>query len=142
MGAFLLSAGLILVLNGFTKGCTMILHDLYGVMCISYGLKLTLHWFYLICHVFMLIRMHVNMSIFDVFMSLVCPTSVPQDFVSAGKCTPGLVDCVNFGNCSICKTISICGSWDLFKKDACRTIVNFGGTKASGSPMVSQLVNK
>ena len=68
---------------------------------------------------FMLTHMRVNMFIrvFDVFMSLVWPVSLPQAlFFSAKKGVSGFVDYVNSGNCQNCQNFNIYGFWDLYKK--------------------------
>jgi hypothetical protein len=74
-------------------------------------------------------------------MSLVSPISVPQSFFRGKK--PFL----DFWSMSILEIVRIAGvsvytDLGTCRKDACRKIINFNGTKNSRSIMVSQLVNK
>ena len=55
-------------------------------------------------------------SFFDVFTSLVWPTSVLQAFFSCKKSVPGFLDCVNSGNCQNCQNLGIYVFWVLSKK--------------------------
>ena len=108
---------------------------------------INLGWIYTNLDGFILIYPRFNMFIFvfDVFMNLVCPISVPQALVFR-----------NFRGKRLSLIFGLCQFWKLFElsefqyirtlgpveKDARRKITNSGGTKTSRSLMVSQSVNK
>ena len=68
-----------------------------------YRFCVDLHGFCMDLHGFMLIYMHFNVfsCVFDVFMSLGWPPSVPQALFSGKNCVSRFFDYVDPGNCPI-----------------------------------------
>ena len=103
--------GFILISMDLYRFCV----DLHGFTCILHGFKLI----YMFLYGSMLIYMRFNVSIyfFDVFISLVWPSSVPQAVLFFRKKRHSWIfDYVNPGNCKNSYDFSIYGFWDLSKK--------------------------
>ena len=87
-------------------------------------------------------RFNMFIFVFDVFMNLVCPISVPQAPFFRGKRHSLIFGLCQFWKLSELSEFQYIRTLGPVEKDARQKITNSGGTKTSRSLMVSQLVNK